>query len=211
MQTLIFCAGAPNPNLSPLSHIVPDVLIGVDGGAAQLVAHGYTPDLAIGDFDSAPPPSQVKHILRLPTAKDDSDLEYALYHVLQHKQPENIQQIIILGALGGGRLDHLLCNIWLVYQPRFAAWLDKIRFIEHGNSVRFFRAGTYEMQPENGKKYLSFIGLTPIEQLTLNGVQYPVLQRDYAYPMALISNEFTSATMQLTFHSGVMCVVQSAD
>lgn len=211
MQTLIFCAGAPDADLSILSHTTPDLLIGVDGGAAHLVAHGYTPDWAIGDFDSAPPPAMCRHILRLQPEKNDTDLEYALVHILQNYQPENIKQIIILGALGGGRLDHLLCNIWLAHQPRFAVWLDKICLHARHNSVRFFRAGEYEMQPENNKKYLSFIGLTPIEQLSLHGVKYPLYQQNYAYPMALISNEFSGCLARFSFSSGLMCVIQSCD
>ncbi|MCG7657827.1 thiamine diphosphokinase [Wielerella bovis] len=211
MQTLIFCAGAPHTDLSILQDIFPDLLIGVDGGAAYLVAHGYTPDWAIGDFDSAPPPVQCRQIVRLQPEKNDTDLEYALIHILQNYQPENIKQIIILGALGGGRLDHLLCNIWLAHQPRFAEWLDKIYLYERYNSVRFFRAGTYEIQPENNKKYLSFIGLTHIEQLSLQGVKYPLHQQNYAYPMALISNEFSGCCAQFSFTNGLICMIQSCD
>ncbi|MDK4688769.1 thiamine diphosphokinase [Kingella negevensis] len=211
MKTLIFCAGAPNPDLSILQHINPDLLIGVDGGAARLVQHGYTPDWAIGDFDSAPPPPQAKNTLKLQPEKDDTDLEYALLHILQNQHPENIKQIIILGSLGGGRLDHLLCNIWLAHQPRFAPWLDKIHLIEQGNSVKFYRTGTHLLQPENSKKYLSFIGLTPIKQLTLQGMKYPLTDQDYAYPMALISNEFSDSQAQFSFESGTICVLQTHD
>lgn len=211
MQTLIFCAGAPHADLSILQNISPDLLIGVDGGAAYLVAHGYTPDWAIGDFDSAPPPAICRHILRLQPEKDDTDLEYALAHILQNYQPDNIKQIIILGALGGGRLDHLLCNIWLAYQPRFAIWLDKFCFLEHRNTITFLRSGCHIMQPEKHKKYLSLIGLTPIDQLTLRGVKYSVQQRNYAYPMALISNEFAEHSAEISFTQGILCVIQSAD
>ena len=84
MKTLIFCAGAPNPDLSVLQHTVPDVLVGVDGGAATLAAHGFAPHWAIGDFDTAPPPETSRRILRLPAEKDDTDLEYALVRVLPH-------------------------------------------------------------------------------------------------------------------------------
>ena len=145
MKTLIFCAGAPNPDLSVLQHTVPDVLVGVDGGAATLAAHGFAPDWAIGDFDTAPPPQTSRRILRLSAEKDDTDLEYALVRVLQDFAPEEVREIIILGALGGGRADHFLCNVWLAHQPRFAAWLDKIRFCERRGSLRFLRAGSHRL------------------------------------------------------------------
>ena len=75
MKTLVFCAGAKDPNLSVLQQISSDLLIGVDKGASTLVAHGYKPDYAIGDFDSSEPPEQCRHVIHLPADKDDTDLE----------------------------------------------------------------------------------------------------------------------------------------
>lgn len=212
MKTIIFCAGAPQPDLSPLNHIRPDLLIGVDGGAQALVQAGHTPDWGIGDFDSVAPPPSCRQLLRLPAEKDDTDLEAALQHILKQQQPENVKQIIILGTLGNeGRLDHLIANVWLAHQPRFAPWLGKMYFHERHNSMRFFRAGSYQLAQEKEKKYLSFIGLTPIEQLTLQGVKYEVSQQDYPYPVALISNEFSGSLMQFSFTGGLLCVMQSQD
>ncbi|XXQ69174.1 thiamine diphosphokinase [Neisseriaceae bacterium B1] len=212
MNTLVFCAGAPQPELSVLSELSDYLLIGVDGGAAALVAAGHAPDWGIGDFDSAPPPPECKQLLRLPAEKDDTDLEAALQHILAMYALENVSRIIILGALGGnGRLDHVLANIWLAHQPRFAAWLHLFELIEKNNSVRFFQAGSYELAYEQNKQYLSFIGLTPIEQLTLQGVKYEVQNRDYPFAAALISNEFSGSLMRFSFAKGLMCVMQTAD
>lgn len=212
MKNLVFCAGAPEADLSILQHIQADILIGVDGGAQTLVQAGYTPDWGIGDFDSVAPPAQCHHVLRLPAEKDDTDMEAALQHILAMYPPEQVNQIIILGAIGGaGRLDHMLSNIWLAFQPRFAPWLNKIYLHETNNSVRFFQAGSYQLAHESGKKYLSFIGLTPIESLTLQGVKYEVHKQDYPYPIALISNEFSGSLMQFSFQAGLMCVMQTRD
>lgn len=211
MKTIVFCAGAPTPYLDILNTTTIDLLIGVDAGASRLVGAGFIPDLAIGDFDSQEPPTQCRNIIRLPCEKDDTDLEYALQHILQHEKPENIHKIMILGSVNGGRIDHVLANIWLSHQARFAPFLSKIHLIERNNSVCFFEAGSYQLQPENQKKYLSFIGLTPIKALTLQHVKYPLWQQDYPYPMALISNEFSGSQMSFSFSDGLMCVVQSAD
>ena len=211
MKTLVFCAGSTQPDLSILKKISPDLLVGVDGGATQLIAAGFSPDWAIGDFDSAPLPPQCPNILRLQSEKNDTDLEVALWHILQNYSYENIAQIIILGALGGGRLDHLLANIWLGNQERFSTWLNKIYFYENGNSLRFFQAGEHVLLHEPNKKYLSFISLTPIESLTLQGVKYPVEQRSYPMPTALISNEFLDKIARFSFKKGIMCVLQTND
>ena len=61
--------------------------------------------------------------------------------------------------------------------------------------------------------YLSFIGMTPIEKLTLTGVVYPLNGKDYDYPIALVSNEFeeSKAELHFSFESGLLAVIQSAD
>lgn len=211
MKTLVFCAGAPQPELSVLSELSDYLLVGVDGGAAALVAAGYIPDWGIGDFDSVAPPPECRQLLHLPAEKDDTDLEAALQHVLAAYVPDDVAQIVILGALGGGRLDHILANLYLAQQPRFAVWLPKFHFCETHNSVRFFQAGEHKLARENDKKYLSFIGLTAIEQLSLHDVKYPVWQRDYPQPIALISNEFSGSLMRFAFTSGILCVMQTVD
>lgn len=211
MKTLIFCAGAANPDLSVLQHITPDVLVGVDAGAATLVAHGYTPDWAIGDFDSQPVPDVCQQVLRLPAHKNDTDLEAALEYVLGQYQDAQISQIIILGAMGAGRIDHLLANIWLAHQARFAAYLPKMRWLEQGNSVRFYGAGEHVLLHEADKKYVSFITLTPVRQLYLRGVKYPLEGVNFAQPRALVSNECAGSIMKFSLESGLLCVIQSSD
>ncbi|RRD89339.1 thiamine diphosphokinase [Conchiformibius steedae] len=211
MKTLIFCAGAANPDFSLLAQNKPALLVGVDAGAARLAAAGWMPDWAVGDFDSAPPPQACPNILRLPAAKNDTDLEAALLHLLPRYPLDEIEKIVILGALGAGRLDHLLCNVGLGVQPRFAAWREKFYFAEQGQSLRFLNAGNHRIRREAGKPYLSFIGLTPLADVHLQGVRYPLTGADYAYPPALISNEFLADEMTCRFRAGVLALIQSAD
>lgn len=211
MTTLVFCAGAAAPDLSVLRTLTYDKLIGVDAGAARLAAAGFMPNCVIGDFDTAPPPP-CSEIVRLPAEKNDTDLEAALMHVLPDYRPQAINEIIILGALGSGRLDHLLANVWLAYQPRFAAYRSCLHFVENGNSLRFLDSGSHCVRRQTEKRYLSFIGLTPLQGLTLTQVKYPLHNADYAYPCALISNEFLDNTeMQCSLKNGLLAVIQSHD
>lgn len=213
MKTIVFCAGSPNPNLSILNHIQANLLIGVDSGYLTLTQAGFTPDWAIGDFDSIQQPTQYKHILKLPCEKDETDLVVALKHILNNHQPTEIANIIILGALGSGRLDHLLANVWIAHEPYFEKWLHKIKWFEHKNSLQCFQAGTHILQQEPNKQYLSFIALTPIQQLSLNNVKYPLHNHNVNQPTAWISNEFLAnqSQMSFTFKKGLICVIQSSD
>ncbi len=60
-----------------------DILIAVDGGLRHMTALDRTPNLIIGDMDSADPEevsrleSQGVEVRRFPTHKDETDLELA--------------------------------------------------------------------------------------------------------------------------------------
>lgn len=210
MTTLVFCAAAADPDFSVLRRIRPELIVGVDAGAARLAAAGFMPDCAVGDFDTAPPPNCAE-ILRLPAAKDDTDLEAALMHILPRYRPQDLAQIIILGALGSGRPDHFLANVWLAHQPRFAAYRHLLHFMEGHSSLRFLAAGHHTIGKEADKRYLSFIGLTPLVGLSLAGVAYPLNRAGYPRPAALISNEFLGGTMECRLEQGLLAVIQSRD
>ncbi len=68
---------------------------------------GLRPDLIVGDFDSAPQPKTDHETIVLPHVKDDTDTQYAAHWLLEHGYDE----ITLLGALGGARLEHTLANL----------------------------------------------------------------------------------------------------
>lgn len=62
----------------------------------------------MGDFDTAPcPEQQDDDIVVLPHVKDDTDTEYAAKLVSQ----KGFTEVLLLGALGGKRLEHTLANL----------------------------------------------------------------------------------------------------
>lgn len=93
-----------------------DTLYCVDGGLRHADAIGVVPDFIIGDFDSIAPELLEKYektgvsFVKFPPEKDFTDLELALRMAID----EGAEEIIILGALGG-RVDHELANINLLY------------------------------------------------------------------------------------------------
>lgn len=188
-------------------------LIGADRGALTLAGLLTHFDAAIGDFDSVTPAEmqEIKKKSRvcriLPAQKDETDTEAAIVYAIETFNPE---EIILLGAFGG-RLDHLMSNLWLAFHPLMKGMAGKISLMDRHNTLRFYMPGSYVLEKETDKKYLSFIGLTPIKKLTLTGVAYPLHEKDYAYPIALVSNEFTDTEMRFSFGSGLLAVIQSSD
>lgn len=217
-RQVIICGGANKPALKQIDKLFDAnevrIFIGVDRGALKLIKRGYHLDVAIGDFDSVTPSefetiqAHSDRVLVYPSNKDDTDMELALSLALAD-YPE--AEIRIFGALGEtrGRLDHLVANLWLVYQPRFSDNMARVQFIETHHLVRYYMPGQHQLDPLAKTNYLSIIGLTALEQLEIQGAKYNLPATDTHYPRALISNEFInkSTPVQLTFAKGMVMVM----
>ena len=94
-------------------------VIGADGGATHAAALGWPPDLVVGDMDSLARPEAESladngvPFERWSAHKDQSDLEIALRSALARGEG----RVVVLGALGGPRLDHALAAVWLLALP----------------------------------------------------------------------------------------------
>lgn len=80
-------------------------------GAYRWAKHVVKIDQNVGDFDSldeapVPPPSKI-----YPSEKDETDGEIALYELLRH----GVDEVEVYGGFGG-RQDHFLGNLHLLYQ-----------------------------------------------------------------------------------------------
>ncbi len=119
MRAIIIAAGSADRDSSWERWVRDgDWIIGADGGAAQALDWGLSPQIVIGDMDSLPSASRASLAARgscfieHPRAKDETDLELALLYAVQ----QGAEEIVILGALGG-RIDHTLANMLLLTLP----------------------------------------------------------------------------------------------
>ena len=93
-----------------------DLVIAADAGFAACGRLGLRPDLAVGDFDSAGAADLARldasgiPVVRVPAEKDESDLELALVEAVQR----GARTVVVLGALGGPRIEHELSAIELL-------------------------------------------------------------------------------------------------
>jgi len=98
-----------------------DLLIAADGGLEYTAAHGWWPQIIVGDLDSAPAPllqqAEARGALleRHSPRKDETDTELALRAALR----EGAEEIYLLAATGN-RLDHTLANVFLLALPEAA-------------------------------------------------------------------------------------------
>ncbi|MCW6680401.1 thiamine diphosphokinase [Aerococcaceae bacterium NML130460] len=213
---VIICGGAPAPALERISNLVDGYervfFIGADRGALRLIRAGYTLDYAIGDFDSvtsselAIVQANSQHFEQMPSEKDDTDMELAIALAFEQAPTGDYY---VLGALGekGGRLDHLISNLWLVHQPRFRSAIPRLHFIENHSDTCFYTAGQYEIENTH-TQYLSIVALTPVKELAIHCAKYELPATSFQQPRAFISNEFLDTDVKLSFTEGIVMVMR---
>lgn len=105
-----------------------DTVVAADGGARHASALGLAVDHWVGDGDSIEPArlgalrASGATIDRLPEAKDETDTEVALERAVA----AGADAVVVLGGLGGARVDHALANVELLAHPALQgrrAWL----------------------------------------------------------------------------------------
>lgn len=108
MSRCVIVGGAPVSDLAAVRRRLrpDDFVIACDSGLRHTDALGLTPDLIVGDFDSAEKPHLPIETLVLPREKDDTDTVFAAKEALKR----GFDDFLLLGA-AGGRLDHTLGNI----------------------------------------------------------------------------------------------------
>lgn len=190
-----------------------DCFVGIDRGCLYLLEQEIPLDLAVGDFDSLDAAEKAlvfaaaKQTHTSPAEKDDTDTQLALLQIFTD-YPE--AEVTLIGATGG-RLDHLLGNIWLGVEPRFAPFLHQLRIKDRQNTVAYLDAGSYVITKEPAMKYLGYCCLTPVKELTLTESKYTLCCQDVATPFSYGSNEFVTDQAKISFSAGIIAVIQSRD
>ena len=185
-----------------------DILIAVDGGLRHIVSLGLTPDLILGDLDSANPGDVQKleaqgiPVRWYPIAKDETDLELGILAALEHHP----QTIWIVAAIGG-RLDQTLGNIFLLTQASLTD-ID-VRLMDGSQEVFLIRDHTLITgQPGQTVSLLPLMG--PVPGVTTDQLAYP-LNHETLYPDRTrgISNLMNATTASVTIDSGILLCIHT--
>lgn len=208
-------AGGPFEYIPPLEQEASkdDILwIGVDRGTIFLLENGIVPAKAFGDFDSVTKEELCELKKQLPSLslfqaeKDETDLQLALDWSLRQR-PAHIQ----IYGITGGRADHFLGNIHLLYQG--VQHDQHITLVDKQNIIQMYGPGTYEVKQDVDKKYVSFLPFgAPVEKLTLKGFKYPLKNCHIELGSTLcISNELIHSHGTFSFHEGILIMIRSKD
>ncbi|MFT8571634.1 MAG: thiamine diphosphokinase [Leuconostoc pseudomesenteroides] len=191
----------------------PGVWIGADRGAWYLYQHRVAMMLAVGDFDSLTSMEfealqehiTAENIVHVRAEKDETDTELAIMFA----QKQAVSRIKVFGATGG-RLDHLLSNLWLMADPKFDDVVEKLEIIDQTNSVTFLKAGHHSVLKHKNSHYLGFMPINDVKNFKIIDAKYPLTLTENKYKM-WSSNEFLNDRVHVSFDTGIIMVTQSID
>lgn len=189
-----------------------DLVFAADGGVNALDRLGRPPDRLVGDLDSADPALVERleaagtRIDRHPVDKEASDTELALRAALA----EGAEDVDLIGATGGDRLDHELANLLLLADPAYSG--VKLRAVVGPTTIRAVRGGR-EMALRGAPGDL--VTLLPIggdaDGVTTAGLRWPL--DGAALPMGGsrgLSNVVVESGASVRLSDGVLLVVEIA-
>jgi thiamine pyrophosphokinase len=192
---------------------IPGQWLAADRGALRLLKLGLKPLAAIGDFDSLTAAEQQAVAEKIPEMqwavadKDETDTELALHLALNQY---HATQVVIYGATGG-RLDHLLDNIFMLLRADFRPFVPRIQIVDQQNLLQLYLPGKHTIVQVPGMHYVGFAPVTAVEKLTLYDTKYHLWLQDFDVPIMYASNQFTKKSATFSFNSGVVAVIQSCD
>ena len=189
----------------------PGLVIAADGGAEHAARLDKPVVLLVGDMDSISPATLATieqsgaEIERHPPAKDQTDLELALLAAAAR----DAESIWVVGALGG-RLDHMLANIYLLNLPELSG--REVRYVAGTQTTWLLSPGEHSL-PGDLDDLISLIPLTyAVEGITTRGLYYPLLDETLKFgPARGISNVISEASPAVSFRAGKLIVVHTME
>lgn len=184
------------------------LLVALDGGGQPLYDLGYLPDVVLGDFDSLEPQyqeyftGQGVRLLTYRRDKDWTDLEIGMELAAEQAMTE----LLIFGGLGG-RLDHTLANLSLLYKAK----LNKTKMLLVGQEqlVTMLAPGErVTINPFTGGHFSLLPYSSALSGVMVTGAQYPL----HAATIELgstrgVHNEFLTTPVEVGIQTGYMLLV----
>ena len=178
-----------------------DFYVFCDGGLEHREKLNVTPNLIVGDFDSAENPNLPIETIVLPCEKDDTDSVYAVKEALSRGFSE-----FLLVGVAGGRLDHTIGNISILLMldslNKSAKIIDDYSIMEIVSDKPVYIKDEYS--------YFSLLNISGIARgITIEDAKYVLkdgeITSEYQYG---ISNEVLPGKMaKVTVKEGRLLVV----
>ena len=193
------------------------LVVAADGGARHATTLGVSIDVWVGDGDSVDPTlldgleARGVTVERSRPDKDESDTELAVLAALRR----GAEGIVIVGALGGARIDHSLANIGLLAMSALAE-LPAV-LIDAGSRISLVRAPG----PDGGPVERALAGrpgdvvsLLPhgpgVVGVTTSGLLYPLVDEPLPEgPARGLSNVRAATEARVRLRAGLLLIVET--
>ena len=189
-----------------------DLVIAADGGAGSLDRLGRAPDVLVGDLDSVDAGLVARlaaagtTVERHPVDKEASDTELAMEMALG----AGAAAVVLLGAVGGDRLDHELANLLLLADPslagrdvRAARGMTQVRAVSGG--------GRLDLDGSSGDLVTLLAVGGDASGVTTVGLRWPLDGATLALGRSRgLSNEVVEAPASVRLTHGTLLVIETA-
>lgn len=155
----------------------PRLVIAADGGALKAKKLGLVPDVVVGDADSLRPRQLAAlrrsgvEVIVYPAQKDESDTELAVREALKR----GADNLVIVGAFGGRRVEHTVANLLLLALPELFG--RDVVLVDGPSVVRLagsLGGGRVDIDGTVGD-YVSLLPLSgTVTGVTTDGLRYPL-------------------------------------
>lgn len=186
-----------------------DFIICADGGANHIYMMDIVPDYIIGDLDSAN--SNIVNYYnkknvsfkRYPSKKNETDAEICIFLA----QELSATSIDFIGALGG-RIDHTIANVNLLYYAKKKGITPRI--ISEKEEISIAINELLSVKGEKG----DIISIIPIngdaKGVTLENLEYPLVNYDMMYSIPRgISNVMLDKICKIKVRDGTLLIIRN--
>ncbi|MDE6728838.1 MAG: thiamine diphosphokinase [Oscillospiraceae bacterium] len=180
--------------------LVSGFVIAADSGLDRCKAAGITPDLVVGDFDSAKTtvPENTERVT-VPSEKDDTDTFLASRIAVER----GYNELRFFCALGG-RVSHSLANVQMLRDLKRKG----VRAALFGERCVMFLLENESLEIPRFEGYLSLFAFDKTAVVSESGVKYPLVRHTLSNDFPLgVSNEIKAERGLITVHSGLCAVV----
>lgn len=203
MKRCVIVGGAPIEDYAAIRGYFrdDDFFIFCDSGLFHADRLFVIPDLIVGDFDSHERPDTDVETIVLPTVKDDTDTVFAAKEALRR----GFTDFLLVGVVGA-RLDHTLCNVYLLYDL-FSRGCGALIV---DDSSEMLMVGKTPETVEKRFPFFSLLNITGAARgVTVTGAKYPLenaeITSGYQYA---VSNEVASDLAVITVSDGCLLLIK---
>ncbi len=185
-----------------------DLLVAADGGGKPLYDLCYIPQILLGDFDSLAPAykelitAQGAKMISYKKEKDWTDLELSIKLLMDR----GINNIRVFGGLGG-RLDHTLANLSLLYRAKISGF--DVTMIGKEEMVILLSSEEQVILSPFAGGHFSLLPLFEVaEGVNIKGAKFPLENATIKFGSTIgIHNEFLETSVGIGFRSGYLYLI----